>query len=83
MITYIATPAPAGTAVSTHADRSYHDARHQFVHTLGASCAADAATQLRTAVKDYERHVLAWYALGRSADAQAARNTIARQRHAI
>jgi putative two-component system protein, hydrogenase maturation factor HypX/HoxX len=63
-------------------DRSYHDARHRFVHKLGAPCAADAGTQLRTAVKDYERHVLAWYALGRYADAQAARETIARRRRA-
>jgi putative two-component system protein, hydrogenase maturation factor HypX/HoxX len=63
-------------------DRSYHDARHRFVYKLGAPCAADAATQLRAAVKHYERNVLAWYALGRSADAQAARDTIERRRRA-
>jgi putative two-component system protein, hydrogenase maturation factor HypX/HoxX len=64
-------------------DRSYHDARHRFVHKLGAPCAADAATQLHAAVKHYERHVRAWYALGRSADAHAARDDIERQRRAI
>ncbi len=63
-------------------DRSYHDARRRFVHKLGAPCAVDAGTQLRTAVKDYERHVLAWYALGRSADAHAARDAIQRRRRA-
>ena len=63
-------------------DRSYHDARRRFVHKLGAPCATDASTQLRAAVKNYERHVLAWYALGRSADAHAARDTIKRQREA-
>ncbi len=42
----------------------------------------DAGTQLRMAVRDYERHVLAWYALGRSADARAARDAINRRRRA-
>ena len=63
-------------------DRSYHDARRRFVHKLGAPCATDPSTQLRAAVKNYERHVLAWYALGRPADAHAARDTIKRRRQA-
>jgi hypothetical protein len=56
---------------------------HRFVHKLSAPCAADTATQLCVAVKHYERHVLAWYALGRSADARAARDDIERRRRAI
>ena len=63
-------------------DRSYHDARRRFVYKLGTPCAADAGTQLRATVKHYERHVLAWYALGRSADARAARDTIDGRRRA-
>jgi|SRR5450755_1748935 len=34
------------------------------------------AALLRTATKDYERHVLAWYALGRVTEARSARETI-------
>ena len=61
-------------------DRSYHDARRRFVHKLGAPCATDASTQLRTAVKNYERHVLA--CARQTADAHAARDTTKRRRRA-
>ena len=36
----------------------------------------DTAALLRRATKHYERHVIAWYALGRVADARIARERI-------
>lgn len=95
MTTYTMAAAPDGAAATIDADRadteppaclvSAHNglSRNRFVHKLSAPCAADAATQLRAAVKHYEHHVLAWYALGRSADARAARDDIERRRRAI
>jgi putative two-component system hydrogenase maturation factor HypX/HoxX len=62
-------------------DRSYHEARRRFVYKLGAACSAnsaDGAARLAAATKHYERHALAWYALGRHVDARAAREGIAR-----
>jgi hypothetical protein len=43
----------------------------------------DTAALLRRATKHYERHVLAWYALGRPGDASVARETIARYRRQL
>jgi hypothetical protein len=45
--------------------------------------AADLSDRLRDAIKDYERKVLAWYALGRPHDARAARAIIGRYRAAL
>jgi hypothetical protein len=42
-----------------------------------------AVAQLREASKYYERHVLAWYALGRVAEARSAREAIGRCRRAL
>jgi putative two-component system hydrogenase maturation factor HypX/HoxX len=67
-------------------DRSYHDARRRFVYKLGAAFTpdpADAAARLAAATKYYERHVLGWYALGRHADARAARETIERCKQSL
>lgn len=69
------------------ADASYHEARRRFVYKLGPACAVEPpsippATALRASVKHYERHVLAWYALGRVTEARAARDAIASQRSA-
>jgi putative two-component system hydrogenase maturation factor HypX/HoxX len=64
-------------------DRSYHEARRRFVQKLGAVCTpapSNGSAQLEAATKHYERHVLAWHALGRPADARAARERIARYR---
>ena len=64
------------------ADRSYHEARRRFVYKLGPTCAikSDAnpapGPTLRQAIKHYERHVLAWYALGRVTEARSARAAI-------
>jgi hypothetical protein len=41
------------------------------------------AELLRQAIKHYERHVLAWYALGRIGQARLARETIAGYRRAL
>jgi hypothetical protein len=42
-----------------------------------------AATPLREATKHYERHVLAWYALGRQAEARSAHEAIVHYRQAL
>jgi putative two-component system protein, hydrogenase maturation factor HypX/HoxX len=65
------------------ADSSYHEARRRFVYKLGPTCVVEpravstAGATLRQTVKHYERHVLAWYALGRVAEARSARAAIA------
>lgn len=64
-------------------DRSYHNARRRFVYKLGGACVSDSSdrsARLDAATKHYESHVLAWYALGRSREARAARESIARDR---
>jgi putative two-component system hydrogenase maturation factor HypX/HoxX len=68
-------------------DRSYHEARRRFVYKLGPVCAPqpadDLLARLAAATKHYERHVLAWYALGRWAEARAARETVVRCQQAL
>jgi len=44
---------------------------------------AHAAARLTNATKYYERHVLAWYALGRVSEARSAREAILRHRQAL
>jgi hypothetical protein len=46
----------------------------RFVHRL------DASAELKAAIRDYEQHVIAWYALGRVSEARAARARIERLR---
>jgi hypothetical protein len=42
-----------------------------------------AAARLRAATRYYERHVIAWHALGRLSEARAARDAIARHRRKL
>jgi putative two-component system protein, hydrogenase maturation factor HypX/HoxX len=67
---------------------SYHEARRRFVYKPGRACAVEpqgasaTAATLEPSVKHYEQHVLAWYALGRAAEARAARAATESQRSA-
>ena len=47
-----------------------------------ASATLTVADLMQQAIKHYERHVLAWYALGRVAQARLARETLAGYRRA-
>jgi hypothetical protein len=47
------------------------------------SATLPVAELVRQAIKHYERHVLAWYALGRVGQARLARETIAGYRRAL
>jgi hypothetical protein len=42
----------------------------------------ETGAELRAALRHYEQHVIAWYALGRVSEARAARATIERLRRA-
>jgi putative two-component system hydrogenase maturation factor HypX/HoxX len=67
------------------ADPSYHEARRRFVYKLGPTCGvaphavSPTAATLTQSIKHYEQRVLAWYALGRVAEARSARDAIASQ----
>jgi hypothetical protein len=45
--------------------------------------ADDAGGDLRAAIRHYEQHVIAWYALGRVTEARSARDAIARCREKL
>jgi hypothetical protein len=62
-----------------------HAEAPDVVHDTGVppGSAARASADLRAATRYYERHVIAWYALGRLWEARAARDAIARLRQEL
>jgi hypothetical protein len=71
------------TATAVHATQpAVGDADHATSHIVAARSTPRPVSKLamtpREAVKHYERHVLAWYALGRATQARATRAAITR-----
>lgn len=66
----------------------YHKTRRRFVYTHGPAgsdndTSASTRERLREATRYYERHVLAWYALGRVDLARGARAEVRSHQRAL
>lgn len=70
----------ADLQTSLRAAKAHHHARPIASRSPSAG---RATTPLREATKHYERHVLAWYALGRHTEARSAHQAIVQYRQAL